>query len=426
MSGSSPILLNINVGPKGPTGPDSQIKGITGPTGSTGDCGNVPEGVGIRDYTIEYPYLKIFYGGGNGSTLTITPTPGVTGQFGLNDTYYTFRGATTLGYSILYSSNPSEHYTNIINYDNLKDGTRDIPKFRGLVANSIVITETETCLTITGTTPNPVSVGNTGDLLYIKDVGSINIIAGTTANNNWDITNRKLEINVPFYREADVSGSTYTQDNYRTLNINATSAESQYISIGVNGCTFNNTFVKPISTIDGITHTQSGLYFIKDNNNNENSQVILRFIQQDAISVAAGRKNYSPQSVNMEFGSCCVGGDGCIEYTTFQYCEHLGGTFDAWTRCSSRTDECNNLTSCCYYDYSSGGIKCINTTKEECECYMGKSGNTRCASMTTQCPSDVCCPTDNPGTCCYKGNCTQEFKETCESFGGTWTTGDLC
>lgn len=417
MSGSSTILFS-NEGARGPTGPPSVVQGITGPTGATGTCIEGETGTGIRAITVEYPTIKIFHGA-TGITLSCSPiTKGATGEFGYNDTYYTLQGTTSSNYSILKSKTPTEYNTNIIDYNIYKDPDvqNDIAEFRGLDFRNITTTDSPTAITITAVNYTSATLGgNTGDLVYITKVGSSYILTGASGNN-WTPTIRKLELNVPASREADISGYTFATDNYRYGSVSPTADETGYSYMNISGYTFDNKYVKPVETINSDTVTQSALYLRVNDAGQTASQVIIPFIAQNPIDVVWGRRNYAPQLTTVDLhGSCCLPNSTCVEFATEQYCINLGGTYEQ-VPCSDRTDECLLNNSCCYYDYISGDILCVNSSEAECEEYMGESSTSRCSRM--YCPDEVC--NDGPiGRCCVKGFCYTTTQKDC---AGTWSS----
>jgi hypothetical protein len=165
--------------------------------------------------------------------------------------------------------------------------------------------------------------------------------------------------------------------------------------MAITGYTFNCINALPISTVDGTTFTQHGLYIQRPATKEIGIQG-LYFSQQQAIT-SSNYISFSPQTAGgMTFGSCLIG-ITLANYYTKASCDLVCGTFNA-----SGSDK-----ACCLYDYTIGGITCINTSESDCIRFMGVVGNYTCEmydGTLELCPDDLCFSCDI-GKCCFKGKC---------------------
>lgn len=367
-------------GLRGPIG----TQGVEGPTGEPGDTGNIgpclsgPTGIGITDIKITGLTLQIIYGTG-GYTFEISKNiiQGDAGTTLSNDTQYTIRGITTSGFSILNTTSLVEFAANSITYAINIPLNSTTPEFYGLSFDGISYSSdksTITLLALTETTSAPLK--QIGSVLY-KTSSATDTATGVT----WDSINNIFSYKKLALREVDISGYTFSQDNYRKTNISPLSSESGYVLMKISGYTFDSNLARPISTINGTTH-QSALYI-----NGISGGITGRSIVYFGKKTGTYGTTFSPQTVGITFGSCCLPSGKCIEYATTQYCNSFSGsTFSAGVSCGA--SKCG-FKSCCFYDIVSGGITCKDSDPNECIRFLGITGASLC--MDTTCSTELCC-----------------------------------
>ena len=394
--GSSPTFISYgsgsfgNVGPTGPTG-------ATGLTGPTGECLMGNTGYGIIDIGIIGNDLGITFGSGNTLTVILNSfLKGPTGTTKSNATSFNIRGTTTEGIYVIRTTNIQEFAANSVTYDILTTTPppQRVVELRGLTFRNISVSNSAAGITLTGTTQSSYNFqGNTGDFAYLSGVSGTIFIKGADGNR-WDQINKNISIITRTSKEKDVSGTTQNDNNYRTSSIGPVTGET-VTDMAITGYTFNCINALPISTVDGTTFTQHGLY-IKQPATKEIGIQGLYFSQQQAIT-SSNYISFSPQtSGGMTFGSCLIG-ITLANYYTKESCDLVCGTFNPSV----------SYKACCLYDYTIGGITCINTSESDCIRFMGVVGNYKCEvydGILELCPDDLCFSCDK-GKCCFKGKC---------------------
>ena len=432
--GSSSINIpsSDSRGNTGPTGPTGLITGGLGNPGVTGECFTGGTGTGITDIIITGLTLQIIYGTG-GYTFEISKNTiqGPTGTTSSNNTYYNIRGTTTNGYSLLSTTDPVSFNSNSVTYGILFNNI-DVVQLRGFSFDGISYSNTSDTITLLDITrsTNTVGPGLTGQLLYFENTNTIKSTNGAT----WDNENRVLLYKKPLLREVDISGYTFSQDNYRKTNISPLPSESSYTAMAIDGYTFNSNLARPTSTINGTTH-QSALYI-----NGISGGVTGRSIIYFGEKTGTYGTTFSPQTAGITFGSCCLPSGKCIEYSTLQYCNSFAGSvFSAGISCEG--SKCG-FKSCCFYDIVSGGITCKDTNPDECARFLGITGTSLC--INTTCSTSLCCTQLTPppsesgiiGACCTSGvredgtlftDCFNINLTQCNSLSGTFLgEGTVC
>jgi hypothetical protein len=388
-SSSINITSNDSRGNTGPTGPTGLITGGLGNPGVTGECFTGGTGTGITSIIITGLTLQIIYGTG-GYTFEISKNilRGPTGTTSSNNTYYNIRGTTAgFGNSLISTTDVVSRRTNSVTYGILFNNI-DVVQLRGFSFDGISYSNTSDTITLLDITRSTTTVepGLTGQLLYFKNNNTITSTNGAT----WDNENRVLSYKKVSLREVDISGYTFSQDNYRKTNISPLPSESSYNSMAIDGYTFNSNLARPTSTINGTTH-QSALYI-----NGISGGVTGRSIIYFGEKTGTYGTTFSPQTAGITFGSCCLPSGKCIEYATTQYCNSfLGSVFSAGISCEG--SKCG-FKSCCFYDIVSGGITCKDTNPDECARFLGITGTSLCISTT--CSTSLCCtqPPGSPGS----------------------------
>ena len=429
--GSSSINIpsSDSRGNTGPTGPTGLITGGLGNPGVTGECFTGGTGTGITDIIIAGLTLQIIYGTG-GYTFEISKNTlqGPTGTTSSNNTYYNIRGTTTNGYSLLSTTDPVSFNSNSVTYGILFNNI-DVVQLRGFSFDGISYSNTSDTITLLDITrsTNTVGPGLTGQLLYFENTNTIKSTNGAT----WDNGNSVLLYKKPSLREVDISGYTFSQDNYRKTNISPLPSESSYTAMAIDGYTFNSNLARPTSTINGTTH-QSALYI-----NGISGGVTGRSIIYFGEKTGTYGTTFSPQTAGITFGSCCLPSGKCIEYSTLQYCNSFAGsTFSAGISCEG--SKCG-FKSCCFYDIVSGGITCKDTNPDECARFLGIPGLSLC--VDTICVTSLCCTPPQPpssaqspliGACCTSeiidgvviNDCILTNNSACDDLGGTFLGSD--
>ena len=407
--GSSPTFISYgngsfgNVGPTGPTG-------ATGPAGATGECLMGNTGYGIIDIGII------------GNDLGITSSlKGPTGTTKSNATSFNIRGTTTEGIYVIKTSNPAEFAANSVTYDILTTATptQRVVELRGLTFRNISVSNSAAGITLTGITQSGYNFqGNTGDLAYLEGVSGTIFIKGADGNR-WDKINKNITIIARTSKEKDVSGTTQNDNNYRTSSIGPVAGQT-VTDMAITGYTFNCINALPISTIDGTTFTQHGLYIKQPSTGNIGIQG-LYFSQQQAIT-SSNYITFSPQTAGgMTFGSCLIG-ITLANYYTKVSCDLVCGIFNP-------SDPSGSDKACCLYDYTIDGVTCINTSESDCIRFMGVVGNYKCEmydGILDLCPNDLCFSCD-VGKCCYKGYCYARTELECfTQFPGSVWFNEAC
>ncbi len=394
--GSSPTFISYsngsfgNVGPTGPTG-------ATGLTGATGECLIGNTGYGIIDIGIIGNDLGITFGSGNTLTVILNSfLKGPTGTTKSNSTSFNIRGTTTEGIYVIKTRDPQEFAANSVTYDISTTTPQRVVELRGLTFRNILVSNSAAGITLTGITQSGYNFqGNTGDLAYLGGVSGTIFLKGASGNR-WDQINKNITIITRTSKEKDVSGITQSDNNYRTSSIGPVGLETVN-DMAISGYTFNCINALPISTVDGTTFTQHGLY-IKQPVTKEIATQGLYFSQQQAIT-SSNYITFSPQTAGgMTFGSCLIG-ITLANYYTKVSCDLVCGTFNDNISGSNK--------ACCLYDYTIGGITCINTSESDCIRFMGVVGNYTCEmyeGILELCPDDLCFSC-NVGKCCFKGRC---------------------
>lgn len=405
-NGSSPTFIiygSVSFGADGATGPT----GPTGPTGSTGDCLQGNTGYGITGIGIRGDDLGITFGSGNTLTLILNASiKGPTGTTRGNATSFNIRGTTTEGVYVIITQNVEEFAANSVTYDIESNGSAESVQLRGLTFRNITISDSVAGITLTGITSNFNFQGSTGDLVYVAGTSGTIFLKGASGNS-WDTLYKNITLRSVTSKEKDVSGITQQTNNYRTTNIDPT-IDEETIDMPITGYTFNCINALPISSIDGIT-TQQGLY-IQQPAGEEIDIQRLYFLGQQAIT-ASNHTTFTPQNIGITYGSC-VTGSNCIDYSTQASCDAIGGNFGI-TSCAVIAS--SSLKACCLYDYSIGGVTCINILETECKRFMGVVGNYTCDvydGILELCPDDLCFSC-NIGKCCFKGKCYSATELEC-------------
>ena len=394
--GSSPTFINYGSGSFGPVGPTGPT-GATGPTGPTGECLMGNTGYGIINIGIIGNDLGITFGSGNTLTLILNSfLKGPTGTTKSNATSFNIRGTTTEGIYVIKTFNLAEFAANSVTYDILTTATppQRVVQLRGLTFRNILVSNSAAGITLTGITQSGYNFqGNTGDLAYVGGVSGTIFLKGADGNR-WDQINKNITIITRTSKEKDVSGTTQNDNNYRTSGIGPVTGQT-VTDMAITGYTFNCINALPISTVDGTTFTQHGLYIKEPSTGNIEIQG-LYFSQQQAIT-SSNYITFSPQTAEgMTFGSCLIG-ITLANYYTKESCDLVCGTFNT----------SGSYKACCLYDYTIGGVTCINTSESECIRFMGVVGNYTCEmyeGILGLCPDDLCFSCDK-GKCCFKGKC---------------------
>lgn len=423
--GSSPTFIVFaegNFGPDGPTGPT----GPTGTTGNTGSCLPGNTGQGITAIGIRGSDLGITFGSGNTLTLILNASlKGPTGTTKTNTSLFNFKGTTTEGISVIVTADQYEYNSNSVTYDVQYNGTARPIKLRGVTFQNITILNSTNGITLTGIVNAYNLQGNTGDLVYVDTIGSNYALIGASGNS-WNTEHRNITLTTITSKEKDVSGLTLENSNYRTMSIDPVTGETT-LAMPIAGYAYNSLNVVPVSTIDGTTYTQQALY-IKSSVTKEVDTQLLYFPQQEAIT-SGNKITFTPQTHGITYGSCWYGSrianasKRCLDYTTKTSCEIMGGTFSE-DPCSDRSEVYDIINACCVYNYSEGGVTCINTFEDECDKFMGIFGNIRCnvfEDIMDKCPSTLCFSC-NAGKCCFKGKCYALTEQLCYSRhpGASW------
>ena len=200
--GSSNIVMQYtgvtgftgNTGATGPTGP-------TGPTGGSliGYTGNT--GFGITGATSSSAGFVTFYIGNTGSV-----TLGATGPVGSDSsTSFVVLLGPTLGttlFSPFYTTDGLERDLNKIEI-----GADETPKVKSILFSSLngeveSVTETSTQIIVKGKTFDVFPMGNTGELLYIKDGVAIG-----ARETKWDDSINQLTVGFDTFRQS-IEGNT--------------------------------------------------------------------------------------------------------------------------------------------------------------------------------------------------------------------------
>jgi len=396
---SSSYIIYAGSGLDGPIGPTGST-GATGATGAPGSSIKGATGSGITSITLSGVTYLITYGTAEDAYAFEIPyaaSKGITGSItGSKNsrTYFTLKGTTSTGFSILNTRNLIQSNANLVDYVGDRNSILFDPvSFTSLVLSRISYTSTINTITLTGVTYSSDTTyhGSTGNLAY--GYSSITVYPLTTNNYSSSI----LTLYTSALREVDISGTTVDIDNYRSLSVLPVSTESGFNTIAIDGYTLAYSSAKPLSSIDGVT-TQSALY-IKSGITGS----IVYFGKQYDNDIA-GRTTYSPQTNEIVYGCCCLESGKCIDYATDKYCNYLEGTFSANVSCSGNT--CG-LKACCYYDIVTDGVTCINARPEECKCYLGISDLSLCEDLTGGC-TGLCPPTGiacaDPGFVSFNSN----------------------
>lgn len=414
--GSSPTFINYGSGSFGPVGPTGPT-GATGLTGPTGECLMGNTGYGIINIGIIGNDLGITFGSGNTLTLILNSfLKGPTGTTKSNATSFNIRGTTTEGIYVIKTSNPVEFAANSVTYDILTTATptQRVVQLRGLTFRNILVSNSAAGITLTGIQSGYNFQGNTGDLAYVGGVSGTIFLKGADGNR-WDQINKNITIITRTSKEKDVSGITKNDNNYRTSSIGPVTGQT-VTNMAITGYTFNCVNALPISTVDGTTFTQHGLYIKEPSTGNIGIQG-LYFSQQQAIT-SSNYITFSPQTAGgMTFGSCLIG-ITLANYYTKESCDLVCGTFNT----------SGSYKACCLYDYTIGGVTCINTSESECIRFMGVVGNYTCEmyeGILGLCPDNLCFSCD-VGKCCFKGKCYALTERECfiQYPGSIWFDED--
>lgn len=419
--GSSNIVMQYsgvtgftgNTGATGPTGP-------TGPTGgsSIGSTGNT--GYGITGATSSAAGFVTFYIGNTGSV-----TLGITGPVGSDSTNsFVVLLGPTLGstlFSPFYTTDAFERSLNKIEI-----GSGETPKVKSLLFTSLngeieSVTESATQIVVKGKTFDVYPMGNTGELLFIK-----NGVAIGARETFWDDSINQLTVGFDTFRETISTGNTGNIwwlggiQNFETYSLftqsisgGFTAGKSQIIEKWNGNFSFlaNNGIYSIPQTTFGLEQK----YFFGQTGAT-NVQLLAR-----GITFTKGANQFLPQLLTDDkLGSCCFCPSGttdkqCLDYVNRDYCINIGGQFS--TRpCVERagTADCFPDGACCVNG------KCVNTNVDLCSKYGGVFFPDELCSTTIiegqpafSCP-DAC--TIGKGSCCYKGKCLDLNEAECNAI----------
>lgn len=452
--GSSVLTVSLS-------GPSGGMTGPTGPTGNTGATGSIGSsargstgntGFGVSNIVFSsYGVASVSIGGSGSVSLNLV---GDTGEANDN-AYVLLKGPTapTDGspfYSILKSSESQEEQNNLIKAykDTEVQFKKIIFKSSPVASNNITVTEGSNDISIVGKLYNtsggadglPIG-GGTGEILYIINDGEGRGIPGSKWNestsslsmtvaseeypsvtNNFpaNLSTDPLSNNISgdsleygMYQETVSSPTPYEYQYYRTETDVGSPLSGEYFSetktnriyLGTTGATELN-FVFPQYEIKTLGEQEARGAFTS-------SGIPLR---SSTMSVVIQRSN---------IGSCCLCASGeegpkCYDYIHKNYCESLGGNFNAipcYERIKAGT--CFPEGACCVNN------KCVNTSLELCKKYNG-----------IFLPNIVCdgleCPSGTPvlGCCCVAGTSAVLTEIECSLIqNSTFTpgvTGDSC
>lgn len=426
--GSSTIIMQYsgvtgftgNTGATGPTGP-------TGPTGGSaiGYTGNT--GYGITGATSSSAGFVTIYIGNTGSV-----TIGITGSIGsgTTDDFIILIGPTlnsalvgqngqTL-FSPFYSSEPLERTVNTIEIS-----SQETPKVKTLLFSSLQgeiesVTQNTNQIIVRGKTFAVFPMGNTGELLYIK-----NNEARGARETKWDDSINQLTVSFDTFRQK-IEGNTGniwslgSSQNFTTYSLftqaisgGFTAGKSQIIEKWNGDFSFqsNNGIYSIPQTTFGIEQK----YFFGQTGGT-NIQLLAR-----GITFTKGSNQFLPQLLTDDkLGSCCFCPQGtsdkqCFDYVNRDYCINIGGQFGT-KPCVERvgTADCFPEGACCVNG------KCVNTNFDNCSKYGGVFFQDELCSTTIidgeesfTCP-DAC--SIGLGSCCYKGKCLDLNEAECTAI----------
>lgn len=429
--GSSNIVMQYSgvtgfTGNTGPTGPT----GSTGPTGGSiiGYTGNT--GYGITGATSTSAGYVTFYIGNTGSV-----TLGVTGPVGSDssNSFIVLLGPT-LGstlFSPFYTTDGFEKTTNKIEISADENPKIKSIKFTSLNGEIQSVTEGANQIVVRGKTFAVYPMGNTGELLFLK-----NGVAIGARETKWDDSINQLTVSFDTFRQL-IQGNTGniwslgSSQNFTTYSLFAqaitggfTAGKSQIIEKWNGDFSFqsNNGIYSIPETTFGIEQK----YFFGQSGGS-NIQLLPR-----GITFTKGSNQFLPQLLTDDkLGSCCFCLQGetdkkCFDYVNRDYCINIGGQFGT-KPCVERmgTSDCFPEGACCVNG------KCVNTDVESCVKYGGVFfPDELCSTTVIEGESAFSCPdacSFGLGSCCYKGKCLDLNEAECNAIPDTvFVRGKSC
>jgi len=396
-TGSSPIIYSTGQGPQGPPGP----QGPQGPQGSagisvTGNTGNT--GSGVTGIKLLAAGIGFSFGinGGSGATLLFADIRGFSGISSARGTnsivFFDLKGTTSAGFSIL-GNTASRRYRGNLKSDN-SGYSFDIINFSNLIFKNIQVNTGATTIELTGLSlsASSTSSGASANNLAkgITSSGGSTLI-NFSRSNNWNSDTKTLQLNIPYMRETDISGSTGQLDNYRKDSVGTLTSETQFKAMVVSGITGPVVLNRPISTISGST-LQSALYlFDRYNTGSTNSHVV--WFRQLTESGRTGLAN-----TTTPYGSCVLLNGNCLDYVTQDHCKKITGITNGSNFFAGKT--CDGITTgkigCCYWDQTSSSFKCQDSRPEECLNFKGIVKTLPCSQLSPNVCFGICLPCDDP------------------------------
>jgi hypothetical protein len=313
-----------------------------------------------------------------------------------------FRGPTgdTAGnYTIRNNTDPLDYeYANIFNY---KDGITAYFDTLTVSGNVVGISSDANSVYIVGEIPgNYSSLGNTGELLQLSGMS-----ASGALNTHWDNDNDHLLSRIISHRE-----EYFTNNNILIGNIDPQNPSTAIYPVMPEGSSVPFT---RFTFDDNQTCIESGF----DLGQHWSSPVNERH-EFDKICFGMTSGN-----VMSEIGSCCFceeqGMDNddhpnCIDYTTFNYCESIGGKFNNLP-CINRPEgpDCYVSGSCCVNEI------CVEGSEENCDTFGGffiENQTCRQVEESGGCPNSC----DEHGACCISGFCYSLSEDQCAFENGNF------
>lgn len=425
-------------GPTGPTGPTG-YQGLIGPTGSglTGVTGSGNQviflGIGIR--------------------ATFDNVRGLTGISAGVDPFIRVvnLGARAPEKSEFIHNNDGNASRDYYPFDTTTDqtvyfktlkisGTPQIP-----IPNFVGISSDSNVVFLYGATvsDSQMPIGNTGELMFIKDFVAGTLRAEAAPNTSFSPSKNQLIIDQTFSREVIATNKNWSTTgvgdfgNYSPFNDYANISGNCYGTSTVrNNITpsfvFNTDGFYTIPTTDSISLQQRMNFGVTAGQTFE----YLDFIASSGISP---NNKFLPQNLKRDkIGSCCFCKTNdtdktCIDYVSQDYCNAISGVFST-SSCVDRItgSNCFSDGACCVYDESTNTTKCINTIASECARFGGvfdaskKCQNVAVGGEIFTCPANFCRTTET-GKCCIFGRCYNLTRIDCESISGaTFLPGGVC
>jgi len=445
--------ININIfslnGPIGPTGPT----GPTGPVGLTGLTGysyTGPTGIGVTGVTGNNGNLStalIFYAINQAFTFS-----NLIGELNTNGSYGGPHTFTIQPEGIVVPDISGFIISNAAPKEYIREETVLFKKIN-LQSNALEFSGTSgsSTLGLFGGTTDAFPMGNTGELLFIKP-SSPNKARGAKGTK-WNSNLNQMNLNFTAFREP-----LYLNNNYASVIGGSGGFQFQSWEEAIplpTSFVFYNTY-NPVNTgitfgtgsFSTITEPQFVLdlneVYILDPKETIQPNIPNKINLTLAFGITGGslvnRINFSPltgytaldtftpqEVTRSKIGSCCFCSSDtseklCLDYSTQQYCNEIGGVFSVES-CITRssTNDCYFEGSCCIYDSATSSTKCVNTTESKCLEYNGFYFPGKVCNAWVNpdeyfsCPSNYC-KINEKGRCCIRGRCFNLTLEEC--YGG--------